>query len=265
MKTTTKLLRMSAATALSLALATPSAMAQTDIYVCEDGTVILGYSGDYSLETGDEVVWQKWDTGTDAPDGAPTALTYSGDPTSVNFEVDGGDLGTVGAHHYRMYVIATDPNSCGSDLSDPVEVYKLPALTLALGAPSVDEYCEATTNPELNQPASSDIIATTSPAETLPAGIPLVYAWTAEHDDVAVPDVNGIGSFTANNASATELTNTFTMNTTTVGTYEFTATVTYAAQTSGGVLIKGGCETASTNTQTVEVTAKPDKPTITFN
>jgi len=256
---------MSAATALSLALATAFAMAQTDIYVCEDGTVILGYSGDYSLETGDEVVWQKWDTGTDAPDGAPTALTYSGDPTSVNLEVDGGDLGTVGAHHYRMYVIATDPNSCGSDLSDPVEVYKLPALTLALGAPSVDAYCEATTNPELNQPVSSEIVATTTPADPLPTGIPLVYTWTATKDSDPVSDITDVGSSTANNASATELTNTFTVSTTDVGAYALSASVAYAAQTSGGTLIKGGCEVDAPGSQTVTVTPKPDKPTITVN
>ena len=266
MKTTTNWLKVSAMVGLFSMLSLNFANAQTDIYVCEDGTVILGYSGAYPLEAGDEVVWQKWDTGTDTPIDAPTALTYSGDPASVNFEIDGNELLTVGAHHYRMYVIAVNPNNCGSDLSDPVEVYKLPALALALDAPSVAAYCEAVIdNSEVTQETSSTIVATTTPVETLPTGIPLVYTWSAEKDGVAVDDIGTVGSSTANDPNATVLTNTFTMNTTIVGEYEFAATVAYATQTSGGTLIKGGCEEASPNTQTVEVTPKPGKPTITVN
>lgn len=261
MSTKKNLLKISAMVGLLFAF-TQLANAQPNIYVCEDGTVILGYSGAHPLQNGDEVVWQKWDVALDEPIDAPEVRTYGGDPSSVTLEIEGSALTAIGEHHYRMYVIAIDPNSCGSDLSDPVEVYKLPALSLALGAPSLAEYCEAADNSEISQPASSEIVATTA-TSGLPTGILLEYAWSVEHDNNPVANLGDVGSSTANSTTVTELTNTFTMNTTAVGVYEFSATVKYAAETVDGITVKGGCETATPETQTVEVTEKPGKPIIT--
>lgn len=261
MSTKRNLMKISTISGLFFAF-TLLANAQPNIYVCDDGTVTLGYSGAHPLQSGDEVVWQKWNVNSDEPIDAPEVRTYGGDPSSVTLEIDGGTLTSTGEHHYRMYVIAIDPKSCGSDLSDPVEVYKLPALSLALGTPSLAAYCEAADNSEISQPATSEIVATTA-TTGLPTGILLEYAWSVERDNNPVANLGDVGSATSNSTTVTELTNTFTMNTTAVGVYEFSAKVKYAAETADGITVKGGCETATPETQTVEVTEKPGKPTIT--
>ncbi|MGV3763372.1 hypothetical protein [Parapedobacter sp.] len=269
MNTKKNLLKISAMVGLLFAFTKLANAQSPNIYVCDEGTVTLGYvNNEYALEVGDKVIWVKWDEATGTSLGGSIEKTYNGSDSDVNFEIDGSSLTTNGEHHYRMYVIAVDPNSCGSDLSDPVEVYKLPNLNLALSA-TISAYCEALDdNPETSQPTQSEITATTTPDEALPAGILLEYAWSAEEAVGGPADIALLGTSTDNSTTATELTNTFTMTTTTVGVYEFSATVKYAALAADGTTkIKGGCETSvpEEGKQTVEVTAKPGVPSITVS
>ncbi|WP_257658977.1 hypothetical protein [Parapedobacter lycopersici] len=257
MKTISKSLKIGTSIGLFFTCFTQPIIA-ADIFVCGDGEVTLGYAptSEYNLQVGDEVMWQEWDVVNGVNIGAPQVLTYDGTPASVNLTLQGPNLDD-GSHNYIVFVLSTG-DECTGDNSDPVEIFKLPELSILLGTPSFAQYCEDGSGPDGQ--TSSEIVATTTPGIALPSEVLLVYTWTAD----GITDVSSIGSSTPNSTTVTELTNTFTLTTNTVGVYTFNTSVAYAAAAADGTIIKGGgCLTTSTNSQTVEVTAKPGKPVIT--
>ena len=210
-------------------------------YVCGSGTVTLKYTGPYALMTDDQVVWQEVSADGSTTIGAPIVNTYNGTAGSADLVLTGGgNLASVGEHFYKMHVLTNTPGGCTGDVSDAVSIYLLPGFSVAL-TPTTTTYCEAGgTNT-----APSVITALATPASGLPTGVKFVYDWTGS---------------TGGSASGTD-NNTYTMATTTVGTYPLTAKATFDT---GAIPLKSaagaGCEESGTTT--ITVSAKPGKPTI---
>ncbi|WP_343532489.1 hypothetical protein [Pedobacter sp.] len=222
-----------------------SSYAQTyyNVYLCDNGTVNLR-PNEPNLANSDKVYWYL--------DGNQVAVfTYSG-TGSANYAVP-ANL-PVGPHNYTSRIESAA--GCWGDLSDPFSVYKLPTKTLALSPPTNTTYCEGNSG----SAANSQITATASPASPLPDGIGYSYTWSATRNGTAVTPITDIGS---DNASTTNQ-NVFTLTTVNPGSYVFSATVNYVLLPGNpGVLEQqNGCPVNATTTQTITVTPKPGKPTI---
>jgi hypothetical protein len=224
------------------------------LYLCGGGTATLKPDAtiEATLKVGDKVVWQEWVNG--AATGTATTLPVATIGTAPTFSV--GASATVGEHSWRVFVTAINPVECSGDPSDEFKFFVLPDKTLALSTPTSPTYCEATAA------ASSVITATPTVASALPTDVTYVYAWTAAKDGAAAADAVSIGT-----ASTTATTGVLTVNTTAVGTYVIAATVKYAVPT--GATLKSGdnkdCTTTATAPQTITVSPKPGKPSVTFS
>jgi len=223
-----------------------SSYAQTyyDVYLCDNATATLHMPEESTLTAGDKVHWYL--AGTEV-----AVYTYSA-ANSTNYTVP-NNL-TVGSHNYTTRIESAA--GCLGDPSDPFSVYKLPNKTLALSAPTNSTYCGDASGPA----ASSQITATATPASNLPDGIGYTYNWSATFNGNPVNPLSSIGS---SNGSTTNQ-NVFTLTTSQPGAYVFNATVNYTLLPGNpGVLRAGaGCEVSAATTQTITVTPKPGKPTI---
>lgn len=221
-----------------------SSYAQTyyDLYLC-DATATL-QPQEPNLTNGDKVHWYLGATEV-------AVYTYSGG-TSANYAIPAGL--PVGAHSYTTRIESAA--GCLGDPSDPFSVYKLPNKTLALSTPTNTTYCGDASGPA----ASSQITATATPAAALPDGVGYSYTWSATFNGSPVVPITSIGS---SNASTTNQ-NVFTLTATAAGTYVFNATVNYVLLPGNtGTLRAGtGCEVSATTSQSITVTPKPGKPTI---
>jgi|GEM_PF-520939 len=235
-------------------------IADINIYICSTASVTLNYVGGHTLVAGDRVVWQEFDA-SDNPVGSPTELAYSSDVSDVALSLSAAtEITGLGSHFYKAYVLSANPANCSGDLSDNVEIYRLPDLTLNLTS-LVAAYCAEASGGV----AESIITATTTTQNdhTLPTDVLLAYSWSATRDAEAVDPISSIGIVEPNNTTALALTNTFTMNAIGIGEYAFSATVAYPVQSADGITIKGGCSANSEANAVVTVTPKPGKPTIT--
>jgi plastocyanin len=224
-----------------------SSYAQTyyQLYLCDAGTAKLRTPQEPTLAVGDKVHW--------FVDGNPygSPLEYNGTAGSTDITVP-ANL-SVGLHNYTSSIESKD--LCMGPLSDPFTVYKLPSKTIALNTPTNPKYCGDVTG------LSSVITATATPGETLPDGVGYTFTWSATFNATAVPNITTIGTVTGNEPN---INNTFTLNTTTAGTYVFNAKVVYTLLTgnTGTLRPTDGCEVSTTTSQTITVTPKPGKPTI---
>jgi hypothetical protein len=222
-----------------------SSHAQTyyDVYLCDNATATLHMPEESTLANGDKVHW--YENGVEVA-GSPFTFSVA---NSTNYTVPNSL--TVGLYNYTTAI--ETQGGCMGLPSDPFKVYKLPTKTLALTKTNAT-YCGANSGPL----SGSEITATTTPGASLPDGIGYAYTWTVT--SAGNPATPGTADGSNTNTSV------YTMNTTTAGTYVFNAKVKYvklAANT--GVFIAGdnnGCEVTATATQTVIVTPKPGKPSI---
>ncbi|WP_293300180.1 hypothetical protein [Pedobacter sp. UBA4863] len=247
MKTT--ITRTALATLILLLSFTISSYAQTyyDVYICGNRSVKLHTPEESTLVNGDKVHW--FDE-NDNPIGLPIA--YSG-PNTTDLVIPAA-LG-VGLHQYKTRI-----ESLGGCLGDPSElytIYKLPTKTLAL-TENRAAYCAE----ESNSIKDATITATTTPLSPLPAGFEYAYTWSVTKNGTPYAPLSDIG--TSDN-SVTDV-NKFTMTVKTAGTYVFSATVKYVKTVANtGVFVQednDGCSVSQTATQTITVTPKPVKPTI---
>ncbi len=156
---------------------------------------------------------------------------------------------------YKILLIST-ANSATVCAPDVVEnnFVVLPTLAITLGAPTNASYCETSTT------TSSQI---TQSASTVPTGtgsdLEIEYSYMVSKDGATAVDgtTTGLGSIDA--------AGKYTLSTTTPGVYVITGSVKYKQKTgfTNALLNASGCPVTST-TQTVTVTAKPTKPTITI-
>jgi hypothetical protein len=222
------------------------AIGQTyQIYLCDNGAATLqpNVTTPATIAATDTLVWTNVTTGT--------IVKKLG--TAPNFDIP-TNL-SPGAYSYTVAI--KSPAGCLGDPSAATTVYKLPAFATTLSTPSALLYCTNAATP------TSTILATVTPAATLPSGVTFNYAWSSS---TANPDVfsNAEGVIGADNSS-TGTTNTFTMTTTTVGDHKLRTTVNYVV--ASGTFRSGdsaGCAGVSTNTQSVTVSPKPTQPTITI-
>lgn len=255
MKTINYFLKLSTLVALVFGLS-QVAMAAPDIYLTSKGSVTLKFiSADgYNLAPGDKVLWQKFESNGDPVSGTENEKEFTSDLADVSLVLTATEAAalSLGSHFYRAAVTTADPAACAGDVSEHVEIYRLPDLAISL-AVGTDAYCESVTG-------SSIITATTTTeGHTLPSGVQLDYAWTAEKDEVAVDPVTGLGT-PSHTASTADLSTTFTVNVAAKGKYDFKASVKYPAL-AGAITIKGASQVLSTE-GTVTVTPKPGKPVI---
>jgi hypothetical protein len=135
---------------------------------------------------------------------------------------------TSGAAGYYTYQVVTEnANGCTSPLSDPLQIYVLPALTVNITTPT-SSMCAVASN-------STVLTANVTPA----TGYTINYQWTRGGVDIP---------------GATSSTYTVTNETT-------AATVTFGVKTS--YALNSTC--AATNTKDIVITPLPTKPAITAN
>lgn len=223
-------------------------LAQTyyDVYLCDDATAKL-HIDESNLEAGDVVHW--FLNGNTA---AEAAITYTGTAGSTDFTVPANLA--AGLYQYTTRIESKSPYGCLGDESDPFSIYKLPNKTLAL-TKTIETYCAENSRP--GQTSGSEVTATTTPAAPLPDGIGYEYTWSVTEDG------NSVSPGTADDSNTA--TSVYSMTTTTAGTYVFNASVKYIKLTGNtGTLLPGtnNCEVQADATQTVVVTPKPSKPTI---
>lgn len=215
-----------------------TALADT-FYVCIGATLTLNPAA----TTGVTYSWDVKDTdGITSLTGFPRATA----PTSLP--------STPGT--YKVLLISTPISStdCAPDVVEHNFIV-LPALTISLGAPSNPSYCETSATP-------SSLI--TQSASTVPTGtgndLEIEYSYMVAKDGGTAVDgtTGGLGSIAADGK--------YTLSTTTPGVYVITGTVKYKQKTgfTNALLNASGCP-ATSATQTVTVTAKPAKPTITIS
>jgi hypothetical protein len=157
---------------------------------------------------------------------------YKIDPNGVRQEVTTQTgrtyTETSGAAGYYTYQLVTEnANGCTSPLSDPLQVYILPALSVNITTPT-SSMCAVATN-------STVLTANVTPA----TGYTINYQWTKGGVDIP---------------GATSSTYTVTNQTT-------AATITYGVKTS--YALNSTC--AATATKDIEITPLPTKPAITAN
>lgn len=217
-------------------------MAQTyPVYIAGSNTVITLKPTNVTINAGDQVVWVETTGGSNNQVQSGTTQNYT---TPANL--------SIGEHSYRVHIISAAPASCTGDPSVEYKVFKLPATTVALSAPTNALYCENASTP------SSQIVAT--PSTTLPSGVTATYAytWTATKGGTSTA-VNSVGS--SSNAANT-LSSTFTVSTVSVGTYKLQAQATPSFTVPVGSVLKGAGEAATSGEETVKVEPKPGQPTI---
>jgi hypothetical protein len=135
---------------------------------------------------------------------------------------------TSGAAGYYTYQVVTEnANGCTSPLSDPLQIYVLPELTVNITTPT-SSMCAVASN-------STVLTANVTPA----TGYTINYQWTRGGVDIP---------------GATSSTYTVTNETT-------AATVTFGVKTS--YALNSTC--AATNTKDIVITPLPTKPAITAN
>ncbi|GGG96474.1 hypothetical protein [Pedobacter zeae] len=215
-----------------------SAFAQTpNVYLCGTGTVKLtpAFSG-YTPVAGDKIIWTVDGT-------AQSPVTYA---TAADAIFNVPATLTAGTHTYSVQVIPADANLCPSDASDNTIVEKLPPPAITVSAPG-SVYCT-------DQTATTVITASKDAALTLPAGVSLVYTWTATKGGVAVSDPTTLGTVSGTN---NEL---FTLKTGVAPeAYVFTAEGKYAV---GSTPIVPSTSCTATGSKAITVTVKPGKAVI---
>lgn len=262
MNSNNNILKLAVAASLVFGLSF-GAMAAPDIYLTKAGSVTLNFASavGYTLQAGDKVMWQAFDD-TDAPIGTLIEKTYAASIADVALSLSGAtEITDLGEHYYKAFIVTADPARCGGDLSDVIEIYRLPDLNVALAA-SIAEYC-AENSADVGGAVESVFTGTTTTeaGSSLPGDILLTYAWAAEKDAAPVADLSVIGA--ASTSPTTSLTSTFTLTTAVTGKYDFIASVEYALESNSGIKIKGG-SLVSSAAATVDVTPKPGKPSITI-
>ncbi|HEY0057244.1 MAG TPA: hypothetical protein VGB63_17985 [Pedobacter sp.] len=227
-----------------------TAFAQTyDLYLCNTATATLVPNA-ASYTTADSIIWKVTN-----PAGVESfALKTVG--TSPNYPIP-TNL-TTGLYSYTVTVKSAA--GCPGDPSTAKTVYKLPVMTVDIANPSVATYCTNATTP------SSTIVATAQldagAVTSLPSGITLGYSWTHSKDLAAYTNSESV---IGTDNAGTALSNTFTMNTTAVGSYRFRVTANYEF----GSLVNrssdnAGCASSSSTVRTVVVAPQPTQPTITI-
>lgn len=238
MKTITKI---KLTLALLFALAMPTSIFAADIYVCGNGTVTLKYTGAYTLAAGDRVIWQQVDAAGD-PISTSAAIpkTYTSAATDTDLGLTGGtgDLASPGEVFYRANVISASPAECTGDLSTPISVYMLPAITVDLGSTS-SNYCAG---------ATPTVITALTNATSLPTGFAVTLNWAGS---------------TGGAVDAVDNTK-YNMSAATAGSHTVTVNATYN-NTSGKLLKSGSTSCTTTGSKTITVSPKPSAPTITVS
>jgi len=241
-------LKLSAIVSLMMLCMPILANAQTDpvvAYLCGSVSVTLtpnfGTSG-YSLQPADDVIWNEFD---ESGNSIQTINKKGEDPKLVLSGL------SVGKHIYKVNIVPDDNTSCAPDVSDEYTVYMLPASTVELNS-SLNAYCTAGENNI--DPAVLTATAITAGSVALPMGVDYTYAWGATKGGSSI-NLSEIGTIDNNK---------FTMTTHDVGTYEFTVTAAYSVPTDAFFRSEDGNHCQITDNASVEVTARPTKPTVTF-
>lgn len=157
---------------------------------------------------------------------------------------------------YKVLLISTPANAniCAPDVVEH-SFTVLPTLSMTLSAPTNVSYCETSAN------NSSQITQSTSTVPTgATADLEIEYSYMVAKDGGTA--VNG----TTAGLGSIDATGKYTLSTTTPGVYVITGTVKYKQKTgfTNALLTASGCP-ATSSTQTITVTAKPAKPTITIS
>ena len=243
-KTITRTVLATLVLLLSLTFSSYAQIDYHDVYICGNTSVKLRPQ-ESIINATDKVHWY-----LEGVEVAGSPFTYS---TSGSADLTIPANLAVGLHKYTTAIESV--GGCIGEISEPYEIYKLPTKTLAL-TKSVGTYCGA--NSAVNGTSGSVITATTTPAASLPAGVEYAYTWSVTEGGNAATPGSADNSTTA--------TSQYTMTTSTVGTYIFNASVKYALSAGNtGTLVSAdtqGCSVDATATQTVIVTPKPGKPTI---
>jgi hypothetical protein len=205
--------------------------------------------------------------------GAALSLTAglpSGTTANWDIKKDGTQFGTPGPTAptsfadpgtYEITLVSLTDAGSGLCPSDPETntIIILPPLALTLTAPTNAAYCVANGNAN-----SSDIAVT---GATLPSSagnnLELEYSYSV------AATVGGTTTTVAGSTVGTidQATGKFTLNTTAPGTYVITGSVKYkqaASNTTSPLLGTTGCAATGVAPQTITVTPKPVKPTITI-
>ncbi|MGF7078659.1 hypothetical protein [Mucilaginibacter sp. UYCu711] len=190
--------------------ATASAVAKV---VCYGSTISLSGPQDNGVDFA-KYHWYKVDpNGVRQEDTNQTGRTYT--------ETSGA------AGYYTYQVVTENANGCTSPLSDPLQIYVLPQLSVNITTPT-SSMCAVATN-------STVLTANVTPS----TGYTINYQWTRNGTDIS---------------GATSSTYTVTNETT-------AATVTFGVKTS--YALNSTC--AATNTKDIVITPLPTKPAITAN
>jgi hypothetical protein len=227
------------------------AWAQPNVYLCNTGTATLvphpenDVNGTYAAT--DTLIWKH--TFNNVTTAVDTTVGASPNYTTPNNLL-------AGEHSYTVEVKTAA--TCPSDISTAFKVYKLPSFSVSLANPTVANYCT-------NGTLGSVLVATVTPAASLPSDITMDYTWTISktvNNATSAATLGDVGGAVTSNSS---LTNTFTMNTSTVGTYNFVVKAKYVS--AANVTIKSGasaagCEDTAVNSPNVIVSPKPEKPAI---
>lgn len=198
------------------------------------------------------------------PSAAPAGTHYAWDIKQGGSSISGypsanppTSLPAAGTYDLILTTVPDDASNTSICPPDPTThtLIVLPVLTMALSAPGAATYCATSSAP------SSTIAQTTT-------GFPAGYAGDLEREfrytvikDADAP-VDG-----ATLGTVDQLTGAYTLTATAAATYKITGYVKYKqkAGATGTLLNAGGCEANSSATQqTVTVTVKPAKPTITI-
>ncbi|ALL07417.1 hypothetical protein AQ505_19135 [Pedobacter sp. PACM 27299] len=260
MKTKFKTLSLIAITFILFALPFSSSAASFALYLCGGATagLIPDAAVNATLKNGDKIMWQEFDAAGNTPIGSPITVTVAADATPLPFTVGSGL--SVGAHYFKVFIIAVNPNNCSGDLSDPFSLYVLPTAAVAIGTPSQTSFCEANSNPTTQ---NSVLTATATALDAALTDVTYAFTWTATKDAAAVTDVTTIGAI---GPVSPVNVNTFTLNNTAGhGAYIFKAGVKYVIAPGNGVLKSPsdlGCPAESAASATITVTPKPGKPGI---
>jgi len=212
------------------------AQSTPNVYLCGTGQATFNPGfGAYTPVNGDQVIW--------TVDGvAGTPIVYNGSNSSLQTPANLA----VGTHTYSVRIIPADANLCPGEASDNMIAEKLPVPAIVLSSPSAT-YC--------TDLSASTVITAALDNITLPAGVTMSYTWSATLDGTAVPDVSTLGS---KNATGEK----FTLSAGVApGAYVFTAEASY---TTGGVPIIPATSCQATSTQSITITPKPGKATITI-
>jgi hypothetical protein len=218
------------------------------IYVCSDGAVKLKYTGGYTLVNTDQVIWQEvtftGSTFAAKPGVAPVIKTYSGAGTA-DLDVNADVALSTGAHYWVAHVISASGAGCTGDVSEPINVYKLPPFTVTV-SPTTASFCiDGSTN--LTKPQVTATVDLSG--ETLPTNVVFNYNWA--------------GSTATAGAVNTDQTK-FDVTATAPADYNVIVKVTFDVSATTKVLkspVAGPC--SSSATAVIKATSKPAAPVIT--